>query len=485
MLASAAFSPSSARRIFHPAAPTSSLVAQESNDSNTQSSGYIPLKFVFPLFHIIRPLKTLQNLNFLRDRCEFIDGSKFRFLRDSQIALASGTHLVPYVIKGRYLEILRAILPETATHFNYNIFTDCLPKDCFVGTGFSNKNVEKTECLLKEMAIPFKRGVTCIEGGNCFLFTHQGQRKAIVGEISLYLSFIALDQQGFFKDLPYKDIGEPLPSSYKLARNIELYESHQRPIDEAYYRIVDIRESTDQEYRVKQAQNKYFRIMLTLPVDEDTHKKFREEAQFVQAKLNHTRKIMAEELEIDLKNLIIIPQTQFHIDMEMLITPFGEVILNDYKEVARVLPRIRRAISGLIESEEAKELYELFKNSSLDDYQLFHSVTKQKLSILRENGISFQKVPLAFRSHDVVLNLVNGIFFRKNSSDVNEHHTLGSYVFVTTGGSLEEENPYLAYLIRRIELALPQLEIVTLPTMSLFIANYDGGLRCLSLEHTE
>lgn len=156
-----------------------------------------------------------------------------RFLRDSRVTLLRGGHVIPYPIKSPlFKHQYSAIIPHSANHFLLKERNGKIVSFPFTATGrgFEDNNVDQAILTAEDFQIPYKLGTTCIEGGNCFLFRDNGVPKAVIGELSVHLSLLALDEQGCFnkKTALVASNEEPSLDAYRMARNLHLCELNKR-----------------------------------------------------------------------------------------------------------------------------------------------------------------------------------------------------------------------------------------------------------------
>lgn len=321
------------------------------------------------------------------------------FLRDSRVTLFGGKHVIPYAIKNPLLaEMVRAMISPSL--------------DNFAGKGFRECNVDQAMITSIDFNIPFSQGKSCIEGGNCFLFMSKGTRKAIVGEISVYLSMFALEEQGYFKQV-----------------------------------------------------------------------------KLIEAKLSLTRDCIAEELDLPLENITFVPQTKFHIDMEMMVTPQGEVMLHDDEVTLEFLEKIKK--SEHLKKEE-KELLEQYRESAREGSKVFKDVREERMKILQKNGLSFVRMPAVLEAplSKSSLNYCNGIFAQNgkrfiilNTDEIIQGlEKAENFTYITTGPSSQNEQVFHRRFIDLFQKTFPKVTFCGIPGMSKFIAERRGGIRCLSFE---
>lgn len=407
------------------------------------------------------------------------------FVRDSRVTLEKG-HLIPYSIEHiiTFSGTVKALMPPTAHHFiigKKEIRTKPLR-----GRGLYSCNVEQALINSYEFGIPFKRGKTCIEGGNCFLFMSNGVKKAIIGELSIIYTMQGLEDSGYFKTLlPIAD--EPSLESLRMARNLDLHSRIKKEIEEKAF-------ENKQHQSAKTSDNNSgpkhiiawtredefnYRKQLIAPVSDQEKDPYRKNAQLIEARLNQTKACIAEELELSLENIAFIPQKRFHIDMDLFVTPWGEVGLHDDAENLKFLRKL--AHKHTFDKKE-KKLWDQYFKKSTKYAKRFQSIHEKTIEILRAHNIRFQLLPSVFRAKKTELNYCNGIFIKK----INEPNTAGfsspKIMFVTTGPSTDEEKIFHRHFLILFRRSFPRLEIRPIPKVSRFITKLAGGVHCLTTE---
>jgi hypothetical protein len=457
----------------------------------------------------------------LMTRVQMDNSNSSKFLRDSQVVLKNNVRLLPYPIQNPdLLGLMKALLPASAHHFLINPLTQNLYKKSIYGTGFKECNIEQAMVNAFDYYLPFMRGKTCIEGGNCFFFNSKGQSKAIVGEMSVLLSLIALEEQHYFAinvailDDITRSISTPSTDTLCMMRNLSLYNEKQKSAKKKNLQnkdvknsfgtlsspaeIVDIITFKESSFLEKEVEKKECRKLVE-PVKTKDAKLFWNDARLLEAKLALTKAEMSKELGIPLENLIIIPQRNFRIDMEMFVTPEGIVVLHDDEQAEFFLENIKSKVKL---SKEEEKLFNTYKKVAHDNAKIFKPIKKQIAEILNLHKIDFQYIPGIFEDLEggTLLNYCNGLFLRNgrkanvelkgtnNISHENEfilcRERLGGYTFVTTGPSTEAEKIFHDKFTELFKKTFSTIKLHTLPGMSKFMAQNNGGIHCLTFEST-
>jgi hypothetical protein len=371
-----------------------------------------------------------------------------------------------------------------------------------------------------EFTIPFRRGKTCIEGGNCFLFISGGERKAIVGELSVATSMVALEEQRYFdaKEIPIEKEKEPSIDAYRMARNLELYFRKKRPLDEKKLKIIEEErtqqdtsqilgflqkifvadglafskaEIEDSHLKEFGEENGYCKLLIA-PVSDEDKKKHLDLACQIEGKLNLTKAAIAADLEIPLKNIAFIPQWKFHIDMEMSVTPEGLVLLHDDRVAVEFLNEIEQT-EALKEGE--KELLEEYRNTAEEGDLSFKELQKKRIEILQGHKMEICILPAVFESarSKSALNYANGLFVRNGKKvlvEFNDGQTAfgkmkeAKFTYITTGPSIEAEKIFHRRFTEIFQSVFPTYTFSGLDDMSNFVATKQGGVHCLTFEES-
>lgn len=450
---------------------------------------------IFAMRELSSSTPLLQSLRTIVDQkliCFYPNGTRCSpFVRDSHVALNSGKTLVPYPIK-RYTTsaldlLLMSMIPIHAGHF----FASDVP---IKGIGFTAINVMQAMATAADFGLCIKQGKTCIEGGNCYVFFSHGQPKAIVGELSLYLSMIALEEQGLLDD------AQPLPpssESYRIARNMDLFSQMTHYVEaetlsdfnfETTHTTLDLPLAINKDAILKMNAKSSLLHTLASPASEQDREQYESQASLIEAKLSLTKQCVAEDLEVPLKDITFLPQTTYHIDMELFVMPDGTVILHDAKKTEELLDKISQ--EGSFSFAEADLLYQ-YRRQTAKDVIAFSALQKQRLSMLSAQNIDVHTMPAVLKDGQVVLNYCNGIFvpkrktvFSMDSCEEFQRQDLfeNGYTFITTGPTTEAEHRFHNKIFELFQKKFPSMTMRGIANMSEFIARRKGGIRCLTFE---
>lgn len=443
-------------------------------------------------------IQPISNINPMIKGIQLIDKSS-RYIRDSHVTLFEGGHLIPYSIKDPlHKKLLRAMIPH---YFPVSETGELLPG--MTGKGYAEKNVAQAMITAIEHGISFKQGKTCIEGGNCFLFMSKNQKKAVIGEVSLYLSMMALDEQGAF-DIVDESDQEPSEEAYRITRNLAHYQKVRKPQDEKrdQEKKKRVEEVADGSHSVALISEDFvihnprelideeldYHKQLTASLSEADREKYRKDARQIKLKLELTKVQIANELGVPLANIAFIPQKKFHIDMELFVTPRGKVILHDDQKALQLLEDIRKTYNLCDEENDLFQQYQINAEHRLIASKLIHERQKE---LLQRSGIDFDTLPAVFEaSKRSALNYCNGIFIENRSRVLavfpNGGHAHGivkekGFTYITTGASSPHEVKLHNRFLRIFNETFPEYTVKTIP-MSHFVAKYSAGIHCLTFE---
>lgn len=403
------------------------------------------------------------------------------FIRDSHVVLFCGTHLIPYTIKMHDILLhsyFRSILPHHAQHF-------CYSQEGEFGRGFEALNVKRAMTAAYDHNISFKCGKTTIEGGNCHLFVANGQRWALIGELSLYLSLIAVEEQGLLENLDYDPTLEPSEDIIRIVRNLHFYKTVKEPLcklnemEAMELHKADLSSGEREEIKAK------FLLLKKKPVDilcdhwkkpitQEEKDLYKERAKLFSAQLEKTKDLVSEDLEIPKDYIVWIPQEEFHIDLISLISPEGDIIFHDNEEAITLLSTLRSELLNPIQ----QTLYHGFSKSAIQRISLFGELSQVRETILLKQGLHIKKLPLAFYANQLTLCLCNGLFFRKTIQNLTDKE----YLLITTGPSSEAEFYLFKKLISIFQSTFPNVMVKGIPYMSHCIYLLAGGLHCFTFE---
>ena len=257
---------------------------------------------------------------------------EIHFLQDGQVVLPSGDLLIPHEMETEYNEFLfTALLPSALSHY-----VGAVRKG--YGRGMRADFRGRTIDAANRDGAKFIEARSCIEGGNTrFATKPTGERVAIVGVNSQILSLMALQKQQYFDSdghARYAELlkdAQPTDDDFRMARNAayarklialrkDIIAKRAEWEEKLAKRILE----TPEEMSSRRAAGNDFQTHLkgmkghfNGPVTEEDMDRFDIEAKEYHAKLQLTAEVMAQELQVSLENLAIVPHLQFHIDMEL------------------------------------------------------------------------------------------------------------------------------------------------------------------------
>ena len=339
----------------------------------------------------------------------------------------------------------------------------------------------------------------------------RGRKKAIVGEHSIFLSMIALDEGGGFEKIKTSDIDIPSLHAIRMARNLALHQDKHKEDLEKYEKMEKLKEKeaieaeklsscndlemaypsfSDSPIKKTPLQKEeiIYRKALLAPLSEKDRKEYFESAKLLEAKLRLTKQKIAEELEVDLQDVAFIPQRGFHIDLELCAMPDGGIFLHDPQLVEDLL----QSIPQKTVTKEDANLIKRYISYAKKETEKNGKILQKTLQILKEHHITFECLPAVFRSSKLTsqLNYCNGIFLNKGSSIqarledgmvcFGRMRDSGGF-FVTTGPSTASETVVHDCFVDLFNKTYKNYTCVGIDGMSAFIEKYSGGVRCLSL----
>ncbi len=220
---------------------------------------------------------------------------------------------------------------------------------CGYGRGFYPKYVSNALSYMKENHLPYTEMRSTIEGGNCYVFFGpNGEPRAVVGENSVALTLLGLERQLDFAEETreilqrlLETIETPSDEAIRKARNISLFTRLKAWVECRDY--LETNRATLPPLEIARFEaylrdecntlvSPYYEL-LAAPLTEEEKIQCHEEGRIWEAKMQLALNVIAEDLGVPLKNLAIVPQTDFHIDMEMFIAPNGENVYLDERAV--------------------------------------------------------------------------------------------------------------------------------------------------------
>lgn len=366
------------------------------------------------------------------------------FGRDLRLIGLNNVHLLPYPIKDPLLEgHFKALLPSSANSFVGNTIRTGF------GEGFANENANAALSYAKKHNIPHRQMLSSIEGGNGYVFfDSHDQPKAIIGIHSLVLTVIGLEEQDYFvrnQDILKKlsaSIEAPSDDAVRAARNMSLYAA-KRDFDSRFAAFREQRQkmssiesgklhtSLMEELKKTWGNETAYRQLLTAPIREEDKVQYFNQACVWEAKVTLAGQVIADDLQVPVENIAFVPQTHFHIDMEMFVAPNGVDVYVD------------KASSQL-------------------------SVTYN----LEKIGCNVVSLPGVHKVSNESINFMNGVFVSTSSGPL----------FVTNG--VRRKHDQLRRLFQETLLNTnPSFKIAFLDeTMQEILTNNYGGIHCLTWE---
>lgn len=397
------------------------------------------------------------------------------FLRDCSLTLFESQHLIPYSLAEGYDLLgahLNALLPDTAFHH-------LKPDAGMTGKGFEKVNTDHIREAFQKFNIPFNNGSSCIEGGNAYLFSFKGKKYAIVGEISLYLTLIALEEQGAFDSLSIDEEIQLSPYHIRAARNLEEYDTIKN--DLKILGAINTEEEMTPE--LKATSHRIFAIIdsWTQPVPKDLFFLYEDAAKSLASKIQFTEEVIAKEIGIPQTSITFIPTKYYHLDMGMLITPEGEVIRHDDTAVGPLLDSIEEdALEEDTPLKEAEQkLYTTYRIHAEQSAEELADMDQMTDELLEADGFTVHRMPMVFHANGkksgTLLNYCNGVF-------VKNPEQKPPYIFITNGPSTTIETKVHKKFIELFQSKFPHIMVKTVLGMSEFLAKNDGGIHCLTFE---
>lgn len=392
------------------------------------------------------------------------------FIRDSMVLRLDGTVAIPCLLNqndemlltlSNSTNIACSFLPPSSFH----LMTETKEDLGLGGYGGTKSFYLTAKAIVENLKLESIVQKTFIEGGNVFLFQKDNKNYALVGEVSLALSLFLLEITNELVDTLSNKHTKPSIYAYYLARNQEIKNKY-------------IKKHPWQNF------SDYLKNLKTPLKDEDKESLY-ERAQLWEERLDQTKQLMGQDLQVSIENLIFIPQISFHIDMDLVVTPFKKILIHKEKKAIDLLEKLQKE-DGLRTGEKD------FFNHLLDNAKQNLSndeVVKSIKTILRKHDLTTKTLPLKFQTDQggVALNLVNGIFLkaqrREKNAEIKQRRILPEYTFITTGISYEFETRVHQLAIEMlIENLNDEVSVETVPSLSRFIYKYFGGVRCLTFE---
>lgn len=238
--------------------------------------------------------------------------------RDCRVILPDDTHLIPALFlqnSPKHIDYFHHLLPKKMLHF-------WKENAGFMGRGPSPEYREAAIVGAKQLDLSYKTGLSCIEGGNCRIFTaSDGQPKAIVGYNSVLLTLMCLQDRLYF------------------AKNAEQLKAHKRELR---------KEPIDPDLiRIGRNYHSFLSGKKNCPIEKDPkdpqNPLWQSCAREVGGMLRMAKEQIAEDLKIPLERIAFVFQEQFHIDLELfpVSSPTGDLVfLHDEELMFKVQQEI-------------------------------------------------------------------------------------------------------------------------------------------------
>lgn len=181
--------------------------------------------------------------------------------------------------------------------------------------------------------------------------------------------------------------------------------------------------------------------------------------------LEETKQVISEEIGIDVQDLIVVPQREYHIDLEMIVSD-GVVYYHDDHLALDLLDKLESSYGS-------REIFQQLKLSANKQ----NPIKAYCREVITEAGFRFKEVPGSYRISNneklptLYINFMNGIFYGEGKEKR----------FLTNG--CQPSDPLLETgLVRELQLAFDQsieAEVVHLPwKWTQWLHQKKSGIRC-------
>ncbi|MFN4175179.1 MAG: hypothetical protein ACK4HV_08770, partial [Parachlamydiaceae bacterium] len=319
-----------------------------------------------------------------------------------------------------------------------------------------------------------------IEGGNAFSFRYKSRPFLILGEMSLYLSLISMDNAGFFKNKSINCDEEPNDDAYRAVKNIERYFALRRPLEKNKPDKI-----CDDKDLARFGGELGYRTLLFQSVSEKEKPFYKEQAKKMMGFIRLAKERIAKETKTPIDNIIFFPQKYFHIDLDTFVTPSGEVVLHDDGHAITLLNHLLNRQS-LTPDERA--LFEDYLKTAIENGIRFKNAMAARIEALQKMNIPFHLIPASFVSekYSSHLNYCNGVFLRQAKvvqiPIARIRQPTDNFIYLTTGPTFKEELLVHERIKKLFENLFPRFIFREIPNLSEFISQMHGGFRCLSFE---
>ena len=281
--------------------------------------------------------------------------------------------------------------------------------------GFQGAVAERDESdLADEMAEAIGRtssyARTYLEGGNTLTGTRKdGKTYSIVGDDSVVISALHLEAEDYFSD------AEISRATYRLMRQGEL---SKRAIDATVEKLMRTYDEMD-------------------PDRYDEVDDWRAEAKRFLAILELTKDVIADDLDLERKQVVFVTQPDFHIDMHMRPLGPGKVLLNDPAATLKL-------INQLLENEDLANWEEsaliAMREETEKDLEDLGDVYSDIRETLKREGIQVIRAPGVFNSKGRQANFMNAVLGTSES---------GQTFFLTNASSIKALEESFAKFLKR------------------------------------
>jgi hypothetical protein len=465
---------------------SSSSLPLDARASSSQKI-YVGNDTVFEVFSraiaSIAPLR--EKVEVLLDPLAAEMGCHAVFGRDLRVTLLDGSHLIPYPLKQEIVkERMQSWFPLRELIGDVSFTT---------GFGFDREFKGKAlEAVAKE-EIPHTQGKTTIEGGNCFVFQGaEGRAKAIIGINSLIITILSLEEQDYFtvnrEDLTCRvaAIASASDEFILMARDRSLFEAKAALEDS----LMEFQEKgkTDPVYAARHAEtcrilrSEYgptsaYRAALRRPLAEADRASFTDLAKQLQAKWEMGKELIATELKIPFEegkvdeSVAVIFQKDFHIDLEMFVSPKGKVFINDEQLVHEAC----LSTASEVRASDSFFLRPYIENSE-KRLEASAQIKELNRAILARIGEVLAYVPGSFHTdRGMPVNFMNGIPLEEG----------GRSYFITFGAGDRQRitDSFQDSFEQSLTFQAPDLQLIFLDNVCDLFQKTGGGLHCMTWEN--
>lgn len=391
----------------------------------------------------------------------------YLFLRDLVISIGDRLLVTRPFEEPKGLEKLKLVLTikalfdQTMSHFAYlsqgNTFVS--PK-AFIGRGYVPKHSEQAERLCLREQLPYKIGQTILEGGNVFVFLDQdGKKKALIGKTTQVITLAFLEYEGVFNAIQYDPSITVDEDTYKLA-----YKQF------VLTKIIDVKSSFPNFFEVVA---RTCQAVDGIELSPEFQLQYHEKANILQQKIDRTKLMIAQDLEIEPDNIHYLYNHDYHLDLQMFMLPHEKtVVMNNPHLVIKEIEEIRKLFHNF-SADDASRLQECWNNAK-QDLPIFHKTYQKNMLAVQKIGLNLQFMALNFCDRDQSLVFANGIACKS--------HTLSAgpkYYFLSTYGDLVYQKLLAANFSSRLNQHYPNVHYLGVTTAT-FVGHTTGGTRCLT-----